>query len=91
MRFSPDGHQIFGPTLEAKGRDRGPWRYGFDGYGHVYQNGTTDSKNKHCNDGIFPGRPSLQSSMFSFAQWTEDGHLIGALIMAVKATIVHVI
>jgi hypothetical protein len=73
MKFSPEGHQLWGTYYGGKGRDRGHGVWVNNG--HVYQAGTTNSKTGIATTGSFQDHYTKLLDAF-LAEWTEDGQLV---------------
>lgn len=75
MKFDPVGHQLWGTYYGGKKRDRGHGVWASNG--HVYQVGTTNSKNGIATPGSYQSAYTKGLDAF-LAEWTEDGQLVWA-------------
>jgi len=74
LKFSNDAHLLWGTYLGGEKRDRG---HGVcvDGYGHLFQLGTTNSHHNVATAGVYQDHNNGLNDAF-LAKWTEDGQLI---------------
>ncbi|MFI5134397.1 MAG: T9SS type A sorting domain-containing protein [Chitinophagales bacterium] len=73
-KFSNDGHLLWGTYFGGEKRDRG---HGVcvDGYGHLFQFGTTNSHHGIATTGAYQDHNNGLNDVF-LIKWTEDGQLI---------------